>query len=136
MITIDDGANASTRPAQAHILLVDDEQDILPEYQEFFEGLGYPTRTCADPLQALAIVLEEPDIGVVITDVRMANLDGISLIRQIRSTVPTGRKMEFIILTGDASSRMDDDMRDIPVFLKPAEIDVLIATINAAQARL
>lgn len=136
MITIDDGANASTRPAQAHILLVDDEQDILPEYQEFFEGLGYPTRTCSDPLQALAIVLEEPDIGVVITDVRMANLDGISLIRQIRSAVPTDRKMEFIILTGDASSRMDDDMRDIPVFLKPAEIDVLIATINAAQARL
>jgi DNA-binding NtrC family response regulator len=59
-------------------LLIDDEYEILPEYQEFFEFAGFRTLTCADPVQAMAMILEMPDIAVVITDLRMAHLDGIN----------------------------------------------------------
>lgn len=113
------------------ILLVDDEQEILPEYQEFFEFAGFRTLTCADSVQAVAMVLEMPDIAVVITDLRMAHLDGISVIKNVRAALPEGRHVDFMILTGDANSKLSDDMADIPIFLKPADTDALVASIRA-----
>lgn len=112
------------------ILLVDDEKEILPEYQEFFELAGFRTLTCADPVQAVAMVLEMPDIAVVITDLRMAHLDGVSIIKNVRNALPEGRHVDFMILTGDANSKLPDDVADIPVFLKPADTDALVAAIR------
>lgn len=120
----------------SHILLVDDEHDILPEYQEFFEFAGFVTRIAGDPVEAFDLILNTPEIGVVITDLRMAQLDGASMIRNLRAALPAGRRVEFIILTGDASTQSIDDIADVPVFLKPADTDVLIAAIRAALTRL
>jgi len=130
------GQAACSPSAASCVMLVDDEHDILPEYQEFFEGLGFSTLTCADAVQALALILERTDIAVVITDLRMANLDGVSLIRQARTAIPADRNVAFMILTGDASTQLDADMADIPIFLKPAETDQLVSAIEAVLGRL
>lgn len=122
--------------AASYILLVDDEHDILPEYQEFFEALGFATLTCYGSMQALALILDRADISVVITDLRMANLDGISLIRQARAALPADRDVTFMILTGDVSTQLDADMADIPIFVKPAETDRLVSAIEAALGRV
>lgn len=117
--------------SSSSVLLIDDEREILPEYQEFFELAGFKTFTCADPVQGMAMVLETPDIGVVITDLRMAHLDGVSMIKDLRASLPAERDVHFMILTGDASSEPSDDLADIPVFLKPADTDALVAAIRA-----
>lgn len=117
------------------ILLVDDEHEILPEYQEFFELAGFKTLTCSDPVQAMAMVLETPDIAVVITDLRMAHLDGVSMIKDLRAALPAERQVDFMILTGDASSRLCNDLADVPIFLKPADTDALVAAIRSALVR-
>lgn len=127
--------NAQPFYSPSRILLVDDEQEILPEYQEFFELAGFHTMTCADPVQAMAMVLETPEIAVVITDLRMAHLDGISMIKDLRAALPADRHVDFMILTGDASSKLCDDLADIPIFLKPADTDALVAAIRAAMSR-
>lgn len=119
----------------SYILLVDDENDILPEYQEFFEFAGFHTLTCADPVEAFDIVMNTPEISVVITDLRMANLDGASMIRDLRAGLAPGRRVDFIILTGDASTQPTSDIADVPIFLKPADTDALVAAIRAALAR-
>jgi DNA-binding response OmpR family regulator len=125
----------SARKQNAYILVVDDEQDILPEYQEFFESAGFLTLTCANPVEAFDIILNTPEISVVITDLRMANLDGASMIRDLRAAFPTGRRVDFIILTGDASTQPIPDIADVPIFLKPADTGALVAAIRAALAR-
>lgn len=130
------GEAACLPSAASCVMLVDDEHDILPEYQEFFEGLGFSTLTCSDAVQALALILERADIAVVITDLRMANLDGVSLIRQARAAIPADRSVAFMILTGDASTQLDADMADIPIFLKPAETDQLVSAIEAVLGQL
>lgn len=130
------GLAACSPNAASCVMLVDDEHDILPEYQEFFEGLGFDTLTCSDAVQALALIVERADIAVVITDLRMANLDGVSLIRQARAAVSAERNVAFMILTGDASTQLDADMADIPIFLKPAETDQLVSAIEAVLGRL
>lgn len=121
-------------PSPSYILLVDDEHDVLPEYQEFFEFAGFPTLICADPIEAFDLVVNTPDIGVVITDLRMAKLDGATMIRDLRAALPADRRLAFIILTGDASTQLMDDIADVPVFLKPADTDALVAAIKAALA--
>lgn len=116
------------------ILLVDDEEDILPEYQDFLELEGLESAICADPRQAFEMVLAQPELRVVITDFRMAHLDGASLIRALRSALPAIRHVNFIILTGDAALQLSDDIADVPVFIKPADTDALIAAIRSALA--
>ena len=128
------GADTQHFHSSSSILLIDDEHEILPEYQEFFELAGFRTLTCADPVQAMAMILEMPDIAVVITDLRMAHLDGISMIKDLRTSLPAGRDVHFMILTGDASTQLGDDLADIPIFLKPADTDALVAAIRAVLA--
>ena len=128
------GASAQQFHSSSSILLIDDESEILPEYQEFFELAGFRTLTCADPVQGMAMILEMPDIAVVITDLRMAHLDGIGMINGVRAALPEGRHVDFMILTGDASTQLGDDLADIPIFLKPADTDALVAAIRAVLA--
>ncbi len=116
------------------ILLVDDEQAILPEYQEFLELEGFDALTTFDPEHAVVMVAQDPEIMVVVTDLRMAKLDGIGLIRALRHRLPPERQIEFIVLTGDASSQPDLNTLGVPVLIKPADPDELVRTIRAALA--
>lgn len=127
------GLGASNSDTKS-ILLVDDEEAILPEYQEFLELEGYTALISTDPEQAFRSVMERPDIGLVITDLRMAKLDGATLIRKIRAALPIDRKVEFIILTGDASAQPDVESLGVPILIKPADTDELIAAIKIALA--
>ena len=127
--------SGDVHPTSARILVVDDECDILPEYQEFFEFAGFQTHTSADPIAAFDLVMNTPDIGVVITDIRMAKLNGAHMIHELRAALPPERRVEFIILTGDASTSQFDFAPDVPVFLKPADTDALVAAVRAAMSR-
>ncbi len=127
-----DGAVASSFPS---ILLVDDEAEILPEYQEFLELKGYDAAISSDPEEAFRIVMSQPEIALVVTDLKMARLDGVSLIRKLRAALPAGRTLQFIILTGDATSQISDDIAGIPLFIKPADTDGFLASIQAALAQ-
>jgi len=119
---------------EASILLVDDEEDILPEYQDFLELHGLASLTCADPERAVEIALAQPSIKVVITDLRMAKLDGASLIQLLRATLPAPRHIEFLILTGYATLRTRGGVESVPVFMKPVDTDALVAAIRTALA--
>ena len=127
-----DGAVAASLPS---ILLVDDEPEILPEYQEFLELKGLDAAISSDPEEAYRMVMAQPEIAVVVTDLKMARLDGVSLIRKLRATLPPERHVEFIILTGDATSQIGDDIAGIPLFIKPADTDGFLAVVKTALAK-
>lgn len=127
-----DGAVAASLPS---ILLVDDEPEILPEYQEFLELKGLDAVISSDPEEAYRMVMAQPEIAVVVTDLKMARLDGVSLIRKLRATLPPERHVEFIILTGDATSQIGDDIAGIPLFIKPADTDGFLAVVKTALAK-
>lgn len=132
----------SIAPSQAQplsaplILFVDDEEEILPQYQELLEYEGLQSMICAHPERATQLVLDQPGIRLVITDLRMAGLDGASLIRQLRAALPHGRTVDFIILTGDAATRIGDDIADVPLFIKPPNIDELLCAVHASLNRM
>ena len=109
------------------ILLVDDEEEMLPEYQELLELEGLPALTCSNPEQAFDMVINQPQIALVVTDLRMASLDGAGLIRKLRNALPVERSISFIIVTGDLMRRTD---LDVPVMIKPIDTDAFVALIR------
>jgi CheY-like chemotaxis protein len=74
---------ASSLPRQ-QLLLVDDEEDALLELAELLEGEGFVCHTATSVKLALHHLTRHPDIALVITDLRMPEESGMSLIKRLR----------------------------------------------------
>jgi CheY-like chemotaxis protein len=93
------------QPKEASILLVDDEPVLLDLLREFFEQIFGQVFCAGDGAQALQI-LAAYKIDLVITDVRMPVMDGITLFKRIKAR--GSRTPSLIFITGFA----DIDVRD------------------------
>jgi len=72
----------------ATILVVDDEKNYLWMLKELLQGEGYDVVTCDKALDALEI-LRESKIDLLLTDLRMGETDGMTLLARARETSPT-----------------------------------------------
>jgi len=88
----------------AKILIVDDSPSVRRMVRTALEGDGYNVSESADGQQALA-ALEEARPGLVITDIHMPVMDGISLVREIRSR-PMFRFVPVLVLTTEGREEM------------------------------
>jgi NtrC-family two-component system response regulator AlgB len=71
----------------ASILIVDDEKNIRSHLATYLKGLGHAAETAVDGPSALAI-MGRHGIDIVLSDVRMAGMDGLALLREIRQRCP------------------------------------------------
>ncbi len=69
------------------VMVVDDEEEILVAIETFLRLHGYQVETFADPRQALARVRRE-SFHVILLDINMPLLDGISLLHTIKALRP------------------------------------------------
>ena len=72
-----------TRLTDAKVLLVDDEPAVLRITKRRLERLGYVVTACASGTLALEC-LERDSFDVVVSDVHMAGMDGLRLLRLVR----------------------------------------------------
>jgi CheY-like chemotaxis protein len=114
-----------------NVLIVDDEEIILSEYQELLEMEGIACSVEADPLRALEIVLTSPDIRVVVTDLRMPELNGVELIRRLRAELPKDRTVRFAVMSGYGGN-LGAELPGVPGLEKPVNADDLVAVIRNA----
>ncbi len=87
------------------ILVADDEEGVRSFLAESLERDGHEVVEVADGAAALAAAREEP-FDVVITDLKMPKLDGMSVVRTLRTEQPN---VELIVLTafGDGSTAVE-----------------------------
>jgi CheY-like chemotaxis protein len=64
----------------AKLLIVDDEKNIRARLATFFEGCGHRVLTAESGARALEELSREP-VDLVLTDYRMAELNGLELLR-------------------------------------------------------
>ena len=119
--------------SRQQILLVDDEEDALIELAESLENEGFVCFTANSVTFALQELTLHPDIGLIITDLRMPEESGISLIRRLREHAER-QHLPVIVMSGHAE--MDDvsDMLRLQVldlFRKPIYLVRLIDTLNS-----
>jgi CheY-like chemotaxis protein len=69
------------------LLLVDDEAHILSALKRLFRREGYHVLTAGSGDEALDLLATNP-VGVIISDARMADMDGSELLGRVRSLYP------------------------------------------------
>jgi NtrC-family two-component system response regulator AlgB len=71
----------------ARLLIVDDEKNIRANLASFFQSLGYETQTAESGSQARALIEAAP-FDLVLTDFRMAEINGLDLLAEIKKRRP------------------------------------------------
>lgn len=82
----------------ATLLFVDDEPNILSALRRLFRPLGYKIHVAEGGAQGLELLEREP-VDLVISDMRMPNMDGAQFLEQVRAKWPDTVR---ILLTGYA----------------------------------
>ncbi len=123
-------------PMKANILVVDDEQDILKTLENALKLEGYRV-FCADCGTAALEICRQQSVDLVITDVRMPDMDGLEVISRLKEMDPN---VEAIVLTGYAAlENAIAALRDAGAFdylTKPLEnIDTLFLTVRKGLER-
>ena len=80
------------------ILVVDDDENMLNMLKNFFLINKYECETASNGLEALEIIKND-HIDIVITDMRMPEMDGIELLKVIRKKF---EDISAVIMTGFA----------------------------------
>lgn len=103
----DDDRVAASAGNDEVVLVVDDEQFVLELTRETLEGAGYRVITARHGGEAIAIFNERKDINVVITDLMMPEVDGITAIREMRALRP---EVPVIAASGVSGDRVSEAM--------------------------
>jgi two-component system, cell cycle sensor histidine kinase and response regulator CckA len=117
------------------ILLVDDEPFILETAAEILQSHGYTTCTATNGREALERYHEmRADIRLVLTDLMMPEMDGIALIRALRTEAPD---LPILAASGMMGEKADAVMSaGADGFLsKPFTVDRLTTALRAAFER-
>lgn len=113
------------------VLVVDDESFIAQLIADVLGGEGYDVDTAPHGLAALER-LERRTYDVVLSDLRMPELDGLGLFREIEQRYPD-LLHRFVFITG-TSEHADyqgfiDDVK-VPVLTKPFDMADLVRVVQ------
>jgi len=117
------------------ILAVDDEPRILLLLKSLLSANGYSVETAQNGALALDIV-RRGGIDIVITDLRMAPIDGLQLFKEIHSLKP---ELPVILLTAYASVETAIEAMKSGMFdylTKPFRVDELLACLKRATEKI
>ena len=123
----------TNQDGKRNILVVDDEQQITRVLKTTLSSQGYGIRTAADGMQALHEMKGWlPDL--VITDLRMPNMDGLALCRAIRAE----SRVPIIVLSVKGEEAIKVEALDAGAddyITKPFNVNELMARVRAALRR-
>ena len=121
-------------PVRPRVIFIDDDADLLAAQAQGLDIAGFNVRAFSNGPEALKHITAEFD-GVVMSDVRMPQMDGLSVFRHIQAIDPD---IPVILLTGHgdvpmAVQALKDGAWDF--LSKPFPMDELIASLRRASSK-
>ena len=119
----------------AKILLVDDEEGIRKVLKISLQDAGYEVTTADDGKKA-AHKIDHSFFDIVLTDIRMPGMDGISLLKHIKKATPD---TEVIMITGHGDFKLAIEslkLDAVDFISKPIDNDALDIALKRANDRI
>ncbi len=116
----------------AQILVVDDSSTVRVEVSDFLKKNGLAVETAVDGRDGLTKLKSDPGIKLVVSDVNMPNMDGLTMAEKIRSEL-NNAAVNIIMLTTENSPLMKERGKAAGIkgwIVKPFKGDAVLATFK------
>jgi DNA-binding response OmpR family regulator len=90
------------------ILCVDDDERSLSIRKVLLETRGYRVLTCSDP-QCAVEVMQRGGVDLLLTDLMMPKINGVTLINQLKAISP---ETPALLFSGSANSCIEEHLAD------------------------
>ena len=114
------------------VLVIDDDDFVRDVTTMSLEDLGYRVRATGDGFEALRW-LEEEAFDLLVVDVKMSEIDGPTLYREVQERWPA-RGVRVLFISGFGETDYHEPalqaVRDVPLLFKPFSLDDLKAAIE------
>ena len=116
------------------ILVVDDMQMNLMVVTKVMKNFGIKPLLADTPEKALNL-LKENEVDIILTDLRMPEMNGDQLAREMRK-LPNGQKAKIYVLTADAYAKEEIDMSGVDdVLVKPLSLDKIREVLKSYSSK-
>ncbi len=123
------GSPAPGRNALARtVLIVDDSPEVRVAIAAALENEGWRVETAADGAAALHLLMKSQPPDVILADVEMPDLDGISLFQCLR-LVPSLARIPFVQMTAWTPPAYAPGA--VAMLQKPIRLETLIAVVDS-----
>ncbi|WP_203075685.1 sensor histidine kinase [Falsiroseomonas ponticola] len=122
----------------SRVLVVDDDATLRSQVASALKVTGFRTVEAADADGALTALAVNPDIAVVLSDIRMPGRSGIALAEELRIGQPGQRAVEVVLMSGHACfGEAVDAMRAgaFDLLRKPFRLAEIANVVSRAMAR-
>ena len=126
---------ASCRSVAGRVLLVDDDEYVRDVMEMILEGVGHSVKATGNGFEALRW-LEEQSYDLLISDLKMPEIDGPTLYREVLARWPSGGPHVLFVSGFAETSGYEAALKalDVPVLFKPFTLDELSDAVNRALA--
>jgi PAS domain S-box-containing protein len=128
-------ASEASAPAPAEtiapmtVLAVDDDPLVLMNTVAMLQELGHTVLEAPSAQAALTLFVNQPAIGLIVTDQAMPQMSGTQLIEAVRAV---RREMPVVLASGYADLVATQPPEDVPYLAKPFDQDALARAIAEA----
>ena len=111
--------------ASGRVLIVDDEMSIRIAIGRYLRRCGYVVEEAESGAEALRVVEQKPPFDLILSDLRMPDMDGPQLLEALRA-IGRGDDRRVVMMTGDVGEWRDTFAEaGVPVMAKPFKLQVL-----------
>lgn len=120
----------------AKILVVDDSGTVRDEVAGFLRKNGLDVATAVDGKDGLDKLKSDPGIKLIVSDVNMPNMDGLTMVEKIRGDLGN-KTVNVVMLTTESSPAMKERGKAAGVkgwIVKPFKGDAVLETFRKLAA--
>ncbi len=113
------------------VLVVDDHAQARESMADILRQAGHQARCCSSAVEALQLLARE-SFDCVITDLNMPGMNGIGLIREVRSK-PESRMLPIVLLTTESQDTRKQEAKAAGAtgwIVKPFTTNQLLAVVK------
>ena len=116
----------------AQVLVVDDSSTVRNEVGDFLKNNGMTVALAVDGKDGLVKLQADPGIKLIVCDVNMPNMDGLTMAEKVRGEL-NNSTVNIIMLTTENSPAMKDRGKAAGIkgwIVKPFKGDAVLATFK------